>query len=174
MISETTTPTPRRSWLRPRYSLRVFMLAVTAFAIGFPIWYRWPYEEREQLMGRIGLPNLYRVTTWQRQWGGGRVKHGPLRYVNDGKTISTTTYQNGMRQGAFEETDLHGNRTTGSFDHDQPHGVWTISGGGQKIVQTFDHGETIGGEFYEHGKLIHAIPPTKSQPAPELPSPASQ
>jgi len=30
--------------LRLQFSLRLLMLALTAFAIGFPIWYRWPYQ----------------------------------------------------------------------------------------------------------------------------------
>ena len=33
---------PRR-WFQ--FSLRLLLIAFTAFAIGFPIWYRWPYQK---------------------------------------------------------------------------------------------------------------------------------
>jgi hypothetical protein len=39
-------PLAPHRWLpRPQFSLRLLLLAVTTFAIGFPIWYRWPIEE---------------------------------------------------------------------------------------------------------------------------------
>ena len=47
-LASSPTPTAPRRWpLRPRFSLRLLLLGVTAFAVGFPIWYRWPYVEEE-------------------------------------------------------------------------------------------------------------------------------
>src|SRR5438034_10302208 len=70
------------SALRPRatrlqFSLRLLLLAITAFAIGFPIWYRWPYQEvldeRDPLTRAV---TSKRILNWQRQWGGDRLLHG--------------------------------------------------------------------------------------------------
>ena len=46
MTTATPTAAPRRS--RLQFGLRMLLLGLTAFAIGFPIWYRWPFEEVEQ------------------------------------------------------------------------------------------------------------------------------
>src|SRR4029434_4006687 len=100
----TATKTPR-SWPRPRYSLRVLLLAFTAFAIGFPVWYRWPYEEVEGT-GRNGSLRAERITTWQRQWGGGRLKHGPERTAMGNQTYKLATYRNGQKNGPFEDYDI--------------------------------------------------------------------
>jgi len=37
-------------------SLRLLLLAFTAFAIGFPIWYRWPYEATEHGIQALPAP----------------------------------------------------------------------------------------------------------------------
>jgi hypothetical protein len=42
-----TSDTSRRRFSL-RYSLRVLLLGLTAFAIGFPVWYRRPYEEQRE------------------------------------------------------------------------------------------------------------------------------
>jgi len=97
-VATATEPKPR-SWLRPRFSLRVLLLAFTAFAVGFPIWYRWPYEEWHVPSGNGGGIPITRVTTWQRQWGGSVVQHGPERSLCAGKTVSLTTYNNGRKHG---------------------------------------------------------------------------
>jgi len=80
-----------RSLIRPRFSLRLLLLALTAFAVGFPIWYRWPYEKRVTVCGQA------LVTTWRRQWGGTQVQHGPQMEWFNGRLIWTATYRNGER-----------------------------------------------------------------------------
>jgi hypothetical protein len=99
--------TTLRPWLRPRFSLRVLLLAVTAFAVGFPVWYRWPYQEAEQLtpsfFGRSPKNVEIRITTFQRQWGGQRLKHGPERLLVNGELVRETNYRGGKRHGLFFE-----------------------------------------------------------------------
>jgi hypothetical protein len=136
-----------RSWLRPRFSLRVLLLAVTAFAIGFPVWYRWPYEEVEILppSGR-GKPVVeQRITTWQRQWGGEPLKHGPHRIVRDGKTFELTTYRNGRKHGQYYLTfgDPKDAALSGQFVDDEMDGVWSEIVNGRKRFTTFDHGKLV-------------------------------
>src|SRR5262245_30760941 len=92
---------------RLQFSLRVLLLAFTAFAVGFPIWYRWPYEDTElRYPMKKGVPDktkpaqLRVVTTWQRTWGGGKEKHGPRTKYN--------LSNNGRRVEHFEHDVLHG------------------------------------------------------------------
>src|SRR5207248_6526902 len=85
-----------RTW-RLQFSLRLLLLAFTGFAIGFPIWYRWPYEETEANSTALSR----RITTWQRQWGGGRLKHGLERQVVGSETIESVMYRNGLRHGPY-------------------------------------------------------------------------
>jgi hypothetical protein len=76
-------------WRFFRISLRTFLLAFTAIAVGIPIWYRWPYTEEVSHYPTIRqpdgthIPDTSRppwqrvVTTWRRVWGQGRVRWGP-------------------------------------------------------------------------------------------------
>jgi hypothetical protein len=41
------------------------------------------------------------ITTWQRQWGGGRLKHGPETDILGGQTLSITTYRHGKKHGPY-------------------------------------------------------------------------
>src|SRR5437762_9454169 len=93
-----------RRW-RLQFSLRLLLVAFTAFAIGFPIWYRWPYHET--VVNRFptgpvdaptGMDQSTEVTTWQRQWGGGKLKHGPEKSFFH-NCVFTTPYVNGRRNG---------------------------------------------------------------------------
>ena len=88
-----------RSCLRPRFSLRLLLLGVTAFGVGFPVWYRMPYEERTDTSTIPGQPTSMiwetRITTWRREWGGTRVKHGKERVLWLGRPLKTVIYQNG-------------------------------------------------------------------------------
>jgi len=117
-------------WLRPRFSLRVLLLALTGFAIGFPVWYRWPYVETVNEHGT----NCIIICTWQRQWGGGRQKHGIEKRILDGHTISVTTYRNDVRHGPWEFDNLAGCRIVGNFDCGLKSGIWTEITNGQ--IQT--------------------------------------
>ena len=103
-----------------RFSLRLLLVAVTAFAIGFPIWYRWPYEEEEvrYAMDAAGKPDLSRppdtrrVITWQRQWGRGLEKHGEERYYLGGTLVQTKTYWLGEKDGTWSYFGYDGKETT--------------------------------------------------------------
>jgi hypothetical protein len=102
--------------------LRVLLLLFTALAIGLPICYRWPYEEElADVLPRsladpfdrlpsddpFGPPptRVRRITTWQRQWGGDKLKHGVERHVGTGGSRSTT-YRLGKRHGPYLEREV--------------------------------------------------------------------
>jgi hypothetical protein len=114
LANSSATSRPHRSWLRLQFSLRLLLIAFTGFAIGFPIWYRWPYEETESTATK------QRITTWQRQWGGGRLKNGPARQISGGVTIESLVYRNGLRHGPYEAS-----WASGQFVNDLKEGVWT-------------------------------------------------
>ncbi len=143
-------PTPRR--LPLRFSLRVLLLAVTAFAIGFPIWYRWPYEEAEPWQGfsSVGPNSMYRVKTWQRQWGGGRLQHGEERiYIGD-KLVEVYTYRAGKRQGSFRRFNQPENYVSeeGHYEQGLKQGAWRwLDPKGQELART----------EYLTGKIVRAV-----------------
>ncbi len=126
-------PVPRR-WLSPRFSLRVLLIAVTAFAIGFPIWHRWPYEEKQVTYAKnaAGQPDLsrppvaWRVITWQRQWGGGRQQHGQERYYVGGKLVELETHRDGQLHGPFKRFSVREGaiRESGQYAFGRPTGTW--------------------------------------------------
>jgi hypothetical protein len=117
MATAANTPRP---WLRPRFGLRLLLLAFTAFAVGFPIWYRWPYEERE--VAEAGVSRVERITTWQRQWGGGRLKRGPERHTIDGVIFRSTNYRDGRKHGPHTEyTLIDGADSRGLYVIRSPH-----------------------------------------------------
>ncbi|MCI0358139.1 MAG: hypothetical protein L0211_06635 [Planctomycetaceae bacterium] len=116
-----TTAAPARARFAPRFSLRLLLIAFTAFAIGFPVWYRWPYQESQpaKLKGSV-------VTTWQRQWGGGRLKHGPESTYENGKLILRTTYRNGILHGPYEAWQRNGFREVGQYVEGKKSGQWRL------------------------------------------------
>jgi hypothetical protein len=134
-----------RSWLRPRFSLRLLLLGVTAFAIGFPIWWRWPYQEQ------IPTNAVDCVITWQRQWGGGRI--GIMRTQVDAKAIHIETLRNDawQKHGPCTYDDGEGKRSVGQYFDDERHGVWTYTRTDGKL-------ET---EVYDHGRLIDIPRPAR-------------
>jgi hypothetical protein len=125
------------------------LLAVTAFAIGFPIWYRWPYEEEKiQEVSRSGKTERVgtgQFTTWRREWGGGRTKHGRERQFTQGKLISVTTFRNGKRTGPYAIHRPNGNVVyIGEYLDDQRVGTW----------RTFDdQGRETGTSEYRDDKM---------------------
>ena len=154
------------SWLVPQFSLRLLLLAFTAFAVGFPIWYRWPYEEREIWPSGAQLANT--TTTWQRQWGGGRLMHGVERVEVAGQTYEVTTYFNGKKHGPYITygfmTGSDGQKcvsgriplVTGQYADDEMDGVWTWANNDQNDTITYDHGKRV-------------TPPTQTQ-SPSAPT----
>jgi len=106
----------RRSRIALRFSLRVLLVAFTTASVGFPIWYRWPYTEEELLYpDRNGQPDKTRapfgrrVTSWQRQWGGGRLKHGTsTTFWNAYDQRAETPYRDGKMQGLASEYGAEG------------------------------------------------------------------
>jgi hypothetical protein len=134
----------RRSGFALRFSLRVLLIAFTAFAIGFPVWYRWPYTEEEPLYyvrnGKPAksLPTKGRiVATWQRQWGGGRAKHGPEWVYADGKLKSLSHYLRGQLDGPHERYNLRGAfQETGQHSAGQRTGIWSLFDARGQVVLT--------------------------------------
>lgn len=115
MAKANEVPWPRR-W-RLQFSLRLFLLAVLAFAVGFPLWYRWPYEE-------FKVEGTTRTTTtWQRQWGGGRLKHGPQTQVQSTYTW-VTSYSQGVENGLYRELSDGEVIVSGQHQSGRRHGIW--------------------------------------------------
>jgi hypothetical protein len=131
-----------RPW-RLQFSLRLFLLAVLAFAIGFPVWYRWPYEEVEPLTG--GGPGATRTTTWQRKWGGGRWKHGP-EVSRHGPATETFTYQRGVLEGPYRIRYLSNERheDKGQYRDGMKEGEWTYLRGEHRTTAHWRQGKLDG------------------------------
>jgi len=153
MASEPVASIRGRFWPRPRFSLRAFLLTFTAFAIGFPMWYRWPYEEVES-RGKTNSSLEAVVTTWQRQWGGMRQKHGEERLTIDGVAYETTTYRNGHKHGPYRRYFLIANTANGivyrgelchvgQFFDDKPDGVWIETINDKKTTNTYRKGVKV-------------------------------
>lgn len=127
MTEPTSAP---RSW-RLQFSLRLLLLALTAFAIGFPIWYRWPFEiTKHHYPGgdKMKPPIATTKSTWQRTWGGGKVRSG--RSVLEGSDGRTTRkkiehYANDKQHGTLEDY-LNGKcALAGEYEHGQRTGTWS-------------------------------------------------
>src|SRR6187455_2826305 len=112
MNMEKPNSRPRWRWPRLQFSLRLLLLAFTAFAIGFPIWYRWPYEETTVQKDPTGAAVATRRSTVQRQWGGGRLPHGPNRLIlSPGDVEVTEHYVHGNKHGPFTIRDAKGRQS---------------------------------------------------------------
>src|SRR5438034_4361549 len=132
------------SALRPRatrlqFSLRLLLLAITAFAIGFPIWYRWPYQEvREERDPVTGAVTSKMIVHWQRQWGGDRLLHGKEErhyFWGGGAIVITEHYVRGNRHGPYTIRGSKGTpSTTGQYSDDMREGLWTCVSGGAKAT----------------------------------------
>jgi hypothetical protein len=115
-----------RAW-RLQFSLRLLIVAFTAFAIGFPIWYRWPYretiEKRDPATGKLWST---RIITWQRQWGGERLAHGPEQTIlDDGNITITMNNVQGNRHGPYTVRDVKGRkRESGQYVDGLKEGRW--------------------------------------------------
>jgi len=120
------SPPPRR-W-RLRFSLRMLLLVVTAFAIGFPIWYRWPFEETEYRYpggDKTKPPIGSSLKTWRRTWGGGKVQHG--RTVTESTRDATKTiehFEEGKRHGKYEAYRRGTLIRTGQYEDGKREGTW--------------------------------------------------
>jgi hypothetical protein len=134
----------KRRWPRLQFSLRVLLLALTVFAVGFPIWYRWPYEE-EVWESPPGLtPKVGRITTWQRQWGGGRLQQGRQQFIV-GDVTTTMYFVDGKRHGPFTVHDAKGRiGETGQYVGDLKEGVWTATRRGDKTTANYHRGKLDG------------------------------
>lgn len=155
MTRSAAEPAKRRWLPRLRFSLRLLLLAVTAFAIGFPIWYRWPYRTEEfhyhQTNGKPDPSRLAsrQLITWQRQWGGGKLQQGPMTTWRTALNVrAVERYQHGVKTGPYEfhsdDYDL-----AGQFLDGEKQGVWRFTHAGRLWrVETYEHG-VLHGEFFE-------------------------
>jgi hypothetical protein len=160
-----TLSSTRRRWPRPQFSLRLLLLAFTGFAIGFPIWYRWPYEKTEVEYfptGPVGAPtgkdHSTRITTWQRQWGGSKVKHGPERSLFH-DAVYITPYVNGRRHGLYTFRDEQEMRETGHYIDGRKEGTWIETLRGNKVTTNWRHNKVDGWCEFEkaNGDKIVAV-----------------
>lgn len=113
----TASSSPPRS-RRLQFSLRLLLLGITAFAIGFPIWYRWPYEET-----RVVGPGATVTTVWQRQFGGERLKHG-RETRTQGKLVQSSNYRRGKSHGPYMLSISGEPIEEGQFVDGKREGVW--------------------------------------------------
>jgi hypothetical protein len=163
MNDASSAARPRRFPLQ--FSLRLLLLAFTAFAIGFPIWYRWPYEEEIPEPGGLtrsdpftpfdgldpfisaptGSPTARRITTWQRQWGGGRLKHGVERLI-DGENVQSTTYVRGKKHGPYADRDASEFEVTGQYVDDMKEETWIHKDSARKRTFTW-HRDLLDGPY---------------------------
>lgn len=148
---------------RLQFSLRLLLLAITAFAIGFPTWYRWPYQETK------GDARASRTTTWQRQWGGGRWKHG-REIARQSKLLEITHYRQGRPHGLFlQKFDDLPPAVQGQLVDGKKDGEWFHRDGrggkqvslwrqgkldGLTIVES-ENGRIKGKWLFENGRLTH-------------------
>jgi hypothetical protein len=141
-MSATAPPSTSisRRWLpRAQFSLRTFLLAVTTVGIGFPAWYRMPYEETvvpsQELvtdycnLGSHKDPDFCysRVTTtWQRQFGGSRLEHGRCRkYDKAGRLKIEQEFRDGKPHGAYRYYGHLGSVVEeGRYEHGWKEGEW--------------------------------------------------
>ena len=132
MTDSPAPPKPRRS--RLQFSLRVLLLGLTAFAIGFPIWYRWPFEEVEYKYpspdpfappGASKTPYATITRTWRRTWGGGKVQSGRTVAERErGRFKTIEFFENGERHGLFESYFGGKLVRSGRYEHGKREGTW--------------------------------------------------
>src|SRR5262245_11699903 len=142
------TGRPVKGWFRVtrfQFSLRMLLVALTAFAIGFPIWYRWPYEAVDRETPPGSSPVVQEMATWQRQWGGGRLKHGEEKLIVDGRTVMTTMYRNGHRHGP-----RRGENFAGQFVDGMKEGIWTDNSRWFKRTSTWHRDQLEGPSTIEY------------------------
>ena len=172
--------TSRRWFPRPQFSLRTFLLGVTAVGLGFPAWYRLPYEEtkipsQELVTDYCNLGShkdpdyLYSrvTTTWQRQFGGPRLKHGWCRkYDKAGRlkveqefrlgkphgiyrcysgnvVIEEGRYEHGWKEGEWIEQRYADSEQRGPMHRDKRHGEWLSRQWGHERRVTFHDGRVV-------------------------------
>jgi hypothetical protein len=142
-----TSPAQRRRLPLPRFSLRMLLLAFTAVAIGFPVWYRWPYVEESDIWetGGRGVTERW-ATTWQRKWGGGRWKHGAqTTYRKDGSKRYVFHYLRDELHGRYEAWEPGGELdVVGYMEHEQKSGTWTIHTNSVSTTQTWKEDQLDG------------------------------
>src|SRR5438128_977765 len=151
-MSEAASIRRPRVW-RLQFSLRLLLLAFTSFAIGFPIWYRWPYQDTIVQRDPAGKIWSTRTITWKRQWGGGRLAHGP-ESITVGDTTRTTEFVLGKRHGVYTLHDAKGRISeTGQYVDDMKEGRWVAksrwksrNGEVWKFAVTSWHGDLLDGE----------------------------
>ena len=133
---------------RLQFSLRVLLVALSLFAIGFPIWYRWPYQEINEERDTTGFVTSKSVLHWQRQWGGGTLLHGKRedhQYWVFGKTLVTTTnYVRGKRHGPYTTRSKVRPNVTGQYVDDMREGKWTIEYAWMKATLNYCHDKLDG------------------------------
>lgn len=151
MATSTDSLPARRGTWPLRFSLRFLLLAVTVFAMGFPICYRWPYAEttwldlNDPFDPTAGVKRERGiVTTWRRQWGGTRVKQGPERtYVTD-RLCSEVFYRDGVLEGPARYFDAAGGlRERGQYHQGKKHGLWTTCADDGNEIARFSFTEGV-------------------------------
>src|SRR5262245_44331837 len=143
-MSAAISPPNRRAWPRLQFSLRILLLGLTAIAVGFPIWYRWPFEEEKWESPAGVTPKVGCITRWQRQWGGGLLQEGAQRFLV-GDVTTTMHFVRGKKHGPYAVEDAKGRvGATGQYVDDLKEGVWTQTRSSSKTTANYHLGKLDG------------------------------
>jgi len=140
-MTHTPLQSAKHRWTpRLRFSLRLLLLSVTAFAIGFPIWYRWPYDEVEshypersvnvggkwELVEDKNRPYERITTTLRRRWGSlePEVVRRQIELMPPLDTRTISHYQRGQLHGAYQYFEKGELIKEGQYERGQREGVW--------------------------------------------------
>ena len=143
-MAPTNPPAKIRRFPPLQFSLRVAFLALTAFAVGFPVWYRWPYEEVIEHKSPTGSVGATTTTTWQRQWGGGRRRHGLETRRQDGGLVQTTMYVRGVAHGPYQMTNKGRSEAQGQYEDGMREGTWMYRDRDSTVRVTWRRGKLDG------------------------------
>lgn len=152
----TSSLAPRRR--RLQFSLRLLLLALTAFAIGFPVWYRWPYDKTELIYpnGVVTIAGNQRwgpdksqppagrvVRTWQRPWGSLRLHHVRTEFEQFEMQLKVVQHHidgNTSNHGPHLVMEKGKVKCTGQFDRTLRTGTWVHYSHGAKFTARWSQG----------------------------------
>jgi hypothetical protein len=158
-MNDATKQIAGRRTLGLRFSLSSLLLGLTAFAIGFPVWYSWPYTEQELVYPEVNgepdktkPPMLRVVTSWRRNWGGKPYKHGESRvYRAGGGIIASTEYRRDKRNGPKKSFRDDGSlQWIEEYEDDERVGMTTYQASGKILYRAEMAGIWLNGNLEQH------------------------
>jgi hypothetical protein len=148
---DDSTAQPKVARSRFQFSLRVLLAAFTLFAIGFPIWYRWPFTEAKVQYPIVGgkpdkskPPIRKTIVTWQRTWGGGKLRNGSRTHEVLPGFKSVEYYENDVLTGPYAEFYDGAIAIEGQFALNKRTGQW---------IRRNPAGEIVARTTWKEGRL---------------------